>query len=52
MTKDKEYDLSMVAGEFVDVYRKNPGIIFIFDVRIYFRYLGLRGDLLLPRHCS
>ena len=25
MTPDKEYDFSMVAGEFVEVYSKNPG---------------------------
>ena len=25
MTSDKEYDFSMVAGEFVEVYSKKPG---------------------------
>ena len=46
MKSDKEYEFSMVAGEFVEVYGKQEGRIYY--IYIHFSEMGLRSDLFLP----
>jgi hypothetical protein len=55
MEKDKEYDFSMVAGEFIEVYSKKPGNLTLLIQSVYnsiYRFLGLFSDMFLLRHCS